>query len=66
MHVGHHANHHLSAGPYYLLGPEPASPRLPVGYFWAIPLVLLPPAWWLVIDSRLSGRQSDATPQRLA
>jgi alkane 1-monooxygenase len=65
--VGHHASHHLSAGPYYLLSPEPASPRLPVGYFWAIPLVLLPPAWWLVIDPRLSGRQSDAsTPQPLA
>jgi alkane 1-monooxygenase len=43
--TGHHANHHVSAGPYYLLAPEIAAPKLPVGYFWAIPLVLLPP-WW--------------------
>jgi alkane 1-monooxygenase len=53
--VGHHANHHVSAGPYYLLSPEPDAPKLPLGYFWAIALVLLPPAWWLVIHPRLSG-----------
>lgn len=62
--VGHHANHHLSAGPYYLLAPEPSAPKLPLGYFWAIALVLLPPAWWLVIDPKLVLEGSDAcSPQ---
>ena len=43
--VGHHSYHHLAVKPYYLLASEPASPKLPVGYFWAIAMVFLPP-WW--------------------
>jgi alkane 1-monooxygenase len=60
--VGHHSNHHLSAGPYYLLAPEGAAPKLPFGYFWAIALVLLPPAWWLVMHPKLSLEHAAVTP----
>jgi alkane 1-monooxygenase len=51
--VGHHSFHHISMKPYYLLSPEPKAPKLPVGYFWAIPMVLIPPWWHRVIDPRL-------------
>jgi len=43
--VGHHSYHHLAVEPYYLLGVEPEALQLPAGYFWCIPIVLLPP-WW--------------------
>jgi alkane 1-monooxygenase len=53
--VGHHSYHHLAVKPYYLLVSEPKAPTLPVGYFWSIPLVLLPPVWRHVINTRLSA-----------
>ena len=52
--VGHHSYHHLSLKPYYLLGSEADALKLPVGYFWAIPMVLVPPWWRRVINPRLS------------
>lgn len=51
--VGHHSFHHISMKPYYLLSTEAEAPKLPVGYFWAIPMVLVPPWWRRVIDPRL-------------
>ncbi len=54
--VGHHSHHHLAVQPYYLLAPEPEAPKLPVGYFWAISVVLLPPWWRGVIHPRFQGR----------
>jgi alkane 1-monooxygenase len=51
--VGHHSYHHIAVKPYYLLAAEPQAPKLPVGYFWAIPMVLLPPWWRRVINPRL-------------
>ena len=51
--VGHHSYHHLAVKPYYLLAAEPKAPTLPVGYLWSIPLVLLPPVWRRVINTRL-------------
>jgi alkane 1-monooxygenase len=48
--VGHHSTHHLTGKPYYLLGTERLSPKLPMGYFLAIPILLLPPCWRLVIN----------------
>ena len=51
--VGHHSHHHVSANPYYLLGVEPEAPKLPVGYFWAIPVVLVPPFWHRLINPKL-------------
>ncbi|HEX4265787.1 MAG TPA: fatty acid desaturase [Verrucomicrobiae bacterium] len=53
--VGHHSYHHIAVKPYYLLGTEAESPKLPVGYFWAIPLVFLPPCWRGVINPRLKA-----------
>jgi alkane 1-monooxygenase len=51
--VGHHSYHHIAVKPYYLLGTEAEAPKLPVGYFWAIPMVFLPPWWRGVINPRL-------------
>lgn len=51
--VGHHSYHHIAVKPYYLLDTEPEAPKLPVGYFWAIPMVFLPPWWRRVINPRL-------------
>lgn len=51
--VGHHSHHHIAVKPYYLLDVEPRSPKLPVGYFWAIPVVMLPAWWRRVIHARL-------------
>ena len=51
--VGHHSFHHVSANPYYLLEPEKEAPKLPVGYFWAIPMVLVPPWWRRVMNPKL-------------
>jgi alkane 1-monooxygenase len=56
--VGHHSYHHIAVQPYYLLVAEPEAPKLPVGYFWAIPVVLLPPWWRSMIHPRLKA----ATP----
>jgi alkane 1-monooxygenase len=51
--VGHHSYHHLSVKPYYLLSAESKAPKLPVGYFWAIAMVLIPPWWRRVINPKL-------------
>jgi alkane 1-monooxygenase len=53
--VGHHSFHHISAKPYYLLSTEAKAPKLPVGYFWAIPMVFIPPFWRRVINPKLSS-----------
>lgn len=52
--VGHHSYHHLAVEPYYLLGIEPDAPKLPAGYFWCIPVVLLPPWWRHLINPKLA------------
>lgn len=59
--VGHHSHHHLAVQPYYLLQPEPEAPKLPVGYFWAIAVVLLPPWWKRVIHPRFLPRPLPST-----
>lgn len=53
--VGHHSYHHIAVQPYYLLGTQAEAPKLPVGYFWAIPMVFLPPWWRGVINPRLKA-----------
>jgi alkane 1-monooxygenase len=58
--VGHHSHHHLAVPPYYLLKTEAEAPKLPVGYFWAIGLVYLPPCWRRIIHPRLQGALSAA------
>ena len=61
--VGHHSFHHLSLKPYYLLAAEPKALKLPVGYFWAIPMVLIPPWWRRVINPRISAEGIFAKPR---
>jgi alkane 1-monooxygenase len=61
--TGHHSNHHVHAGSYHLLAPEAAAPRLPVGYFWAIPLVLVPPLWKAVIRTRVPALSHARRPE---
>jgi alkane 1-monooxygenase len=56
--VGHHSYHHISANPYYLLAAEEQAPKLPVGYFWAIPMVFVPPWWRRVINPKLIPEQT--------
>lgn len=51
--VGHHSYHHIAVKPYYLLVAEPEAPKLPVGYFWAIAVIFLPPWWRRIANSRL-------------
>lgn len=51
--VGHHSDHHVAVRPYYLLLTQKEAPKLPVGYFWAIALVLVPPWWRRVAHPRL-------------
>jgi alkane 1-monooxygenase len=51
--VGHHSYHHIAVKPYYVLGTEPQAPKLPAGYFWSIPMALLPPCWRRVINPKL-------------
>lgn len=53
--VGHHSYHHLEVEPYYLLGSEPQAPTLPVGYFWALAMMWLPPWWRRVIHPRIKA-----------
>lgn len=60
--VGHHSSHHVSLKPYYLLTTEADALKLPVGYFWAIAMVLTPPWWRRVINPRLSPETSAAAP----
>ena len=56
--VGHHCYHHLEPNePYYLLKAVPDSPKLPVGYLWAIVLTMVPPLWRAVIHPRLAEYQ---------
>lgn len=52
IHIRSH-HHHIEVQPYYLLGSQPNAPKLPVGYFWAIPLVFLPVFWRKLVHSRL-------------
>jgi alkane 1-monooxygenase len=59
--VGHHSYHHIAVKPYYLLVAEPEAPKLPVGYFWAIPMVFLPSWWRRIINPRLTAMPAAAS-----
>ena len=54
--VGHHAYHHVEPNdPYYLLRPQENSPKLPVGYFLAILIAMIPPIWKAMAHPRLES-----------
>jgi alkane 1-monooxygenase len=57
IHLQRHADHHLNPSrPYAALQPQPQSPRLPMGYAGMIPLALVPPLWFAVMDPRVPYR----------
>ena len=54
VHLQRHADHHLNPGrPYAALQPQAQSPRLPTGYPGMIPLALVPPLWFAVMNRRV-------------
>lgn len=54
IHLQRHADHHLEPGrPYAALQPREQSPKLPTGYAGMLPLALLPPLWFAVMNPRV-------------
>ena len=54
VHLQRHADHHLNpTRPYAALQPQPGSPRLPTGYAGMLPLALVPPLWFAVMNRRV-------------
>ena len=54
VHLQRHADHHLNpTRPYAALQPQPRSPRLPTGYAGMLPLALVPPLWFAVMNPRV-------------
>jgi len=57
IHLQRHADHHLNPSrPYAALQPQPESPRLPMGYAGMVPLALVPPLWFSVMNPRVPHR----------
>jgi alkane 1-monooxygenase len=54
VHLQRHADHHLNpTRPYAALQPQPDSPKLPTGYAGMVPVALVPPLWFAVMDRRV-------------
>ncbi len=54
IHLQRHADHHLNPGrPYAALQPRSHSPKLPAGYATMVPLALVPPLWFRVMNPRV-------------
>lgn len=54
VHLQRHADHHLEPSrPYAALQPREGSPKLPTGYAGMLPLALLPPLWFAVMNPRV-------------
>ncbi|MBI1943387.1 MAG: alkane 1-monooxygenase [Betaproteobacteria bacterium] len=54
VHLQRHADHHLEPSrPYAALQPRELSPKLPTGYAGMLPLALLPPLWFAVMNRRV-------------
>jgi alkane 1-monooxygenase len=57
VHLQRHADHHLNPSrPYAALQPQAESPKLPTGYAGMIPLAMVPPLWFAVMNKRVPGR----------
>jgi alkane 1-monooxygenase len=56
IHLQRHADHHLNPmRPYAALQPRAESPKLPMGYAGMLPLALVPPLWFRVMNPRVPG-----------
>lgn len=54
IHLQRHADHHLEPGRAYpALQPHAESPKLPTGYAGMLPLALVPPLWFAVMNPRV-------------
>ena len=54
VHLQRHADHHLNPmRPYAALQPQAESPKLPTGYAGMVPIALLPPLWFAVMNPRV-------------
>ena len=54
VHLQRHADHHLNPmRPYAALQPQAESPKLPTGYAGMVPIALVPPLWFAVINPRV-------------
>ena len=54
VHLQRHADHHLEPGrPYAALQLRAESPKLPSGYAGMLPLALVPPLWFAVMNPRV-------------
>ncbi len=54
IHLQRHADHHLNPmRPYAALQPRAESPKLPMGYAGMLPLALMPPLWFAVMNPRV-------------
>jgi alkane 1-monooxygenase len=55
VHLQRHADHHLEPSrPYAALQPRAGSPKLPTGYGGMLPLALVPPLWFRVMNPRIA------------
>ena len=54
VHLQRHADHHLHPmRPYAALQPQEESPKLPTGYAGMVPIALVPPLWFAVMNPRV-------------
>jgi alkane 1-monooxygenase len=54
VHLQRHADHHLNPmRPYAALQPQEESPKLPTGYAGMVPIALVPPLWFAVMNPRV-------------
>jgi alkane 1-monooxygenase len=54
VHLQRHADHHTNPSrPYAALQPREESPKLPTGYGGMLPLALVPPLWFAVMNPRV-------------
>lgn len=62
IHLQRHADHHLHATrPYQQLQHRPLTPKLPAGYAAMVPIALLPPLWFAIMNPRVPKQDaSDA------
>lgn len=54
IHLQRHADHHLNPSrPYQALQHRPLTPKLPAGYAAMVPLALVPPLWFAIMNPRV-------------
>ena len=59
FHLQRHADHHLNpARPYQDLQYRPRTPKLPAGYAAMVPLALVPPLWFAIMNPRIPKQDS--------